>query len=252
MTSILPPMSEADKTKTSDANEVGMNREKPVFSNELAYVVGIITVAFGVAFMEKANFGVSMVVAPAYLLHLKLSPMYPFFTFGMAEYTLQAVLLLAMVVILRKFRLSYLFSFVTAVIYGFTLDFCMWVVKNLDAQPVWARLAMFVGGMVLCAIGISFFFHSYISPEVYELFVKEVSGHIGMDINRFKTIYDCSSCIISIAMSFAFFGLWHFEGVKLGTVFCALVNGSMIGAVSRFLEGHFEFKDCLKLRKYFE
>ena len=225
---------------------------RPVFSNELAYVVGIIAVAFGVAFMEKANFGVSMVVAPAYLLYLKLSPSYPFFTFGMAEYTLQAVLLVAMMIILRKFKLSYLFSFVTAVVYGFTLDFCMWSVKGIDAQPVWARLVMFLGGMVLCSIGISFFFHSYISPEVYELFVKEVSSHIGMDINRFKTIYDCSSCAISIAMSFAFFGLWHFEGVKLGTVFCALVNGSMIGAVSRFLEKRFEFKDCFKLRKYFE
>lgn len=225
---------------------------RPVFSNELAYVVGIIAVAFGVAFMEKANFGVSMVVAPAYLLYLKLSPSYPFFTFGMAEYTLQAVLLVAMMIMLRKFKLSYLFSFVTAVVYGFTLDFCMWSVNGIDAQPVWARLVMFLGGMVLCSIGISFFFHSYISPEVYELFVKEVSSHIGMDINRFKTIYDCSSCAISIAMSFAFFGMWHFEGVKLGTVFCALVNGSMIGAVSKFLESHFEFKDCLKLRKYFE
>lgn len=225
---------------------------RPVFSNELAYIVGIIAVAFGVAFMEKANFGVSMVVAPAYLLYLKLSPSYPFFTFGMAEYTLQAVLLVAMMIILRKFKLSYLFSFVTAVVYGFTLDFCMWSVNGIDAQPVWARLVMFLGGMVLCSIGISFFFHSYISPEVYELFVKEVSIHIGMDINRFKTIYDCSSCAISIAMSFAFFGMWHFEGVKLGTVFCALVNGSMIGAVSKFLESHFEFKDCLKLRKYFE
>ena len=225
---------------------------RPVFSNELAYVVGIIAVAFGVAFMEKANFGVSMVVAPAYLLYLKLSPSYPFFSFGMAEYTLQAVLLVAMMIMLRKFKLSYLFSFVTAVVYGFTLDFCMWSVKGIDAQPVWARLVMFLGGMVLCSIGISFFFHSYVSPEVYELFVKEVSIHIGMDINRFKTIYDCSSCAISIAMSFAFFGLWHFEGVKLGTVFCALVNGSMIGAVSRFLEKRFEFKDCFKLRKYFE
>lgn len=246
--SILPPMEEI-KTSKMKMEDKGA---RPVFSNELAYVVGIIAVAFGVAFMEKANFGVSMVVAPAYLLYLKLSPSYPFFTFGMAEYTLQAVLLVAMMIMLRKFKLSYLFSFVTAVVYGFTLDFCMWSVKGIDAQPVWARLVMFLGGMVLCSIGISFFFHSYVSPEVYELFVKEVSHHIGMDINRFKTIYDCSSCAISIAMSFAFFGLWHFEGVKLGTVFCALVNGSMIGAVSRFLEKRFEFKDCFKLRKYFE
>lgn len=248
MMSILPPMDEirTNETRMEDKGS------KPVFSNELAYIVGMVAVAFGVAFMEKANFGVSMVVAPAYLLYLKLSPSYPFFTFGMAEYTLQAVLLVAMMIILRKFKLSYLFSFVTAVVYGFTLDFCMWSVKGIDAQPVWARLVTFLGGMVLCSIGISFFFHSYVSPEVYELFVKEVSHHIGMDINRFKTIYDCSSCAISIAMSFAFFGLWHFEGVKLGTVFCALVNGSMIGAVSRFLEKRFEFKDCFKLRKYFE
>lgn len=246
--SILPLMDEirTNETRMEDKGS------KPVFSNELAYIVGMVAVAFGVAFMEKANFGVSMVVAPAYLLYLKLSPSYPFFTFGMAEYTLQAVLLVAMMIILRKFKLSYLFSFVTAVVYGFTLDFCMWSVKGIDAQPVWARLVMFLGGMVLCSIGISFFFHSYVSPEVYELFVKEVSHHIGMDINRFKTIYDCSSCAISIAMSFAFFGLWHFEGVKLGTVFCALVNGSMIGDVSRFLEKRFEFKDCFKLRKYFE
>lgn len=139
---------------------------RPVFSNELAYVVGIIAVAFGVAFMEKANFGVSMVVAPAYLLYLKLSPSYPFFTFGMAEYTLQAVLLVAMMIMLRKFKLSYLFSFVTAVVYGFTLDFCMWSVNGIDAQPVWARLVMFLGGMVLCSIGISFFFHSYVRARI--------------------------------------------------------------------------------------
>lgn len=227
-------------------------RGRRPFSNELAYVVGIVAVALGVAFMERADFGVSMVVAPAYLLYLKLSPTYSFFTFGMAEYTLQAVLLVVMCIALRRFKLSYLFSFVTAVVYGLVLDLCMLAVGKLDSQSVAARLAMFIGGMVLCAIGISFFFHSYISPEVYELFVKEVSSHIGMDINRFKTIYDCSSCAISIAMSFAFFGMWHFEGVKLGTVFCALVNGSMIGAVSKFLESHFEFKDCLKLRKYFE
>lgn len=44
------------------------------FSTELAYAVGIVLVAFGTALMEKANFGVSMVVAPAYVLYRWLSP----------------------------------------------------------------------------------------------------------------------------------------------------------------------------------
>ena len=240
--------------KMSEIEKKENPKEKVSFSNELAYVVGMLTVALGVAFMEKANFGVSMVVAPAYLLYLKLSETYSFFTFGMAEYTLQAILLIIMVIVLRKFKISYLFSFVTAVLYGFTLDVCMVLIKGIDTQPLWVRIVLFLSGMFLCSIGISLFFHSYISPEAYELFVKEVSHHIGMDINKFKTIYDCTSCLISIVMSFAFFGFGHFEGVKLGTVFCALINGSLIGAVSRFLEKRFEFKDSLNsnVRKFFE
>ena len=67
-------------------------RKKWILHTETAYALGIALVALGVAFMEKADFGVSMVVAPAYLVYLKLSQVWDFFTFGMAEYLLQAVL----------------------------------------------------------------------------------------------------------------------------------------------------------------
>ena len=60
---------------------------------EAAYFLGLILLAVATAMMEKANFGMSMVVAPAYLIHLKLVKIWPFFSFGMAEYTLQAFLL---------------------------------------------------------------------------------------------------------------------------------------------------------------
>ena len=46
---------------------------KRTFSTELAYVFGIVFVARGVVLMEKADFDVSMVVAPAYLLYRWLS-----------------------------------------------------------------------------------------------------------------------------------------------------------------------------------
>ena len=57
---------------------------KRVFYCELSYLFGMLILAFGNAFMEKADFGMSMVVAPAYLLHLLVSKFLPFFTFGMA------------------------------------------------------------------------------------------------------------------------------------------------------------------------
>ena len=61
---------------------------KRTFRTELAYVFGIVFAAWGVVLMEKADFGVSMVVSPAYLLYRWLSPVWSFVTFGMAEYLL--------------------------------------------------------------------------------------------------------------------------------------------------------------------
>ena len=224
---------------------------KKTFFTELAYVLGLVFVALGVAFMEKPDFGVSMVVAPAYILHLKISVTYSFFTFGMAEYTLQAVLLVVMMLVVRKFKVSYLFSFVTAVIYGFLLDLCMLAVSYIPMEGMALRIAYYTLGMVLCAIGISLFFHTYIAPEVYELFVKEVSAKFGVEIHKFKTGYDICSCLIGVILSFIFFGFGVFKGVKVGTIVCALINGTLIGLCSKFLEERFEFKDGLKLRRFF-
>ena len=226
--------------------------KKRVFYTELSYVLGIIILAFGTALMEYADYGMSMVVAPAYLVYLKLSQTLPFFTFGMAEYTLQAVILVLMVIILRRFKITYFFSFVTAVLYGFTLDAAMAVVGVLTGIIAGPKIVFFLVGMFCGSIGVSLFFHTYISPEAYELFVKEVSAKFKININKFKTGYDCTSCLIGIVLSFAFFGLWHFEGVKLGTVFCALVNGFLIGRCSAFFEKRWEFKDRFALKKYFQ
>jgi uncharacterized membrane protein YczE len=225
--------------------------KKRVFYTEAAYLIGIIALALGTAFMEKADFGVSMVVAPAYLLYLKLSLVFPFVTFGMAEYTLQAFLLIVLSFVLRRFRVSYLFSFVTAVLYGFTLDGCMAWVALIPADAIVVRLFLFFSGMLVCAAGVSLLFHTYIAPEVYELAVKEISAKFGFNIVRVKTLYDCASCLMALLLSFTFFGLWHFEGVKLGTIFCALVNGTIIGLFSRCFERFFDFRDGLKLRRHF-
>jgi uncharacterized membrane protein YczE len=227
-------------------------KKKTVFYSEIAYIVGMITLAVGTAFMERADFGISMVVAPAYLIHLKVSQTLPFYTFGMSEYIFQAFLLILLSVVMRRFKKSYLFSFVTAVLYGITLDLTMSLVSLLPFSGMWARVVYYVLGMALCSVGVAFFFKTYISPEAYELFVRDVSDKYSAGITKVKTVYDVVSCLIGVIMSFIFFGLWHFEGVKAGTILCALINGFMIGKISAYLDKTFDFKDALKLRKLFE
>lgn len=228
-----------------------MNNKKTFFT-EAAYFIGLAILAVGTALMERADFGMSMVVAPAYLLHLKIAPVFPAFTFGMAEYCLQAVLLVLLCLVLRRFRPVYLFSFITAVLYGFMLDLSMACAAPLPMPGLAGRAVFYVLGMVMGSIGVAMLFRTYIAPEAYELFVKEVSAKFALDIHKTKTVYDCCSYLISVALSFAFFGLGHFEGIKWGTIVCALVNGFLIGKCSGVMERLFEFRDALSLRKWFE
>ena len=230
-------------------------KEKRVFSCELAYVIGLLALGFGTALSVVADFGVSMVVAPAYLLHLKVSELLPFFSFGMAEYTLQAVLVLVVACLMRRFKISYLFSFVTAVLYGFALDGSLFLIELLPAEflsAIAVRVAFYFLGMAFATLGVSFFFHTYISPEAYELFVKELSAKYGKDIHKFKIVYDVCSCLIAILMSFIFFDFFRFEGVKLGTIISAALNGIMISGFSKLLDRFFTFEDKLPLRKLFD
>lgn len=226
--------------------------KKRVFYTEISYVLGLVIMAFAAAFTEKADFGMSMVVAPAYILHLKVSEFLPWFSFGVAEYIFQGVLILITIIVMRKFKLSYLFSFVTAILYGTCLDGAMALISALPENTIAVRIIWYILGTILCSFAVSLFFHTYISPEAYELIVKEVSQRFNLNINRVKTSYDCISVVLGIVMSFSFFGFGVFKGVGIGTVVCAFINGFLIGRFSSFLEKHFDFKNKFKIQKFFE
>lgn len=56
-------------------------------SSEIAYFAAIVLLSLAVAILSTADFGISMIVAPAYLLSLKAG----FLSFGQAEYVVQAI-----------------------------------------------------------------------------------------------------------------------------------------------------------------
>ena len=227
-------------------------KKKPIFYTELSYVIGLALTAVATALMTVADFGLSMIAAPAYLLHLKISEYLPFFSFGMASYAFQALLLTVMMILVRRFRISYFFSFVTGVLYGLLLDLSMLFVVFIPADHIAVRVVLFAAGLICCAVGVALMFRTYISPAAYELFVKEVAKRFNLPVARFKIFYDCASCALAILLSFVFFGLFQFRGVNVGTVVCALLNGVLIAAFGRWFDKHFTFQDRFALAHWFE
>lgn len=223
--------------------------KKRVFYTEVAYVVGLVILALGTALLVYGGFGTSIVVAPAYILHLKLSQTWSFFSFGMAEYVIQAVILAALLILFRSRKWTWLLSFVTTVLYGLILDGGS-LLTNLLPQSLPLQIVLYIVGIFMCTLGIALLFSTYFTPAAYELLVKVLSRRFGWKLHIVKTAYDCFSCLVAVGLSFLLFG--RLEGIGVGSVVCALCYGMLIRLHTKLLERVWVFEDKLPLRRYFE
>ena len=210
--------------------------KKLTVSAEVVYFVSLILMGLAVAMVAAADFGVSMVVAPAYILSLKIS----FLTFGQGEYVVQSVLFIIMCLLMKKIKPVYFFAFLTCVIYGLILDVWRMAIPLLNASitppgsmamPI--RIVLFVCGVTLTAFAVALGFHTYLFPQVNDFFVKAVSGHFKMPVSKFKTIFDFINLFVSCVLTLAFFG--KFRGIGVGTVIITFVNGFLIGFFDKLL-----------------
>lgn len=224
--------------------------------NETAWVFGVILIALAVCLVTKGGFGVSMVVAPAYIIHLAAEKFLPWYSFGTSEYILQGVLLAALCIIIKKFNWRYLLSFLTAVIYGYILD--LWFLIFGGSQPfftLWGRIISLACGIALTSFSIALFFRTYLPQQVYELFVAQVAIKYGKKTEKVKFVYDISSLVLGIILavivSHSFDDIKFTDCIGIGTVACTVFNAFLINLFGKLLDKLFGFEAALpKLEKY--
>ena len=208
--------------------------------SEVAYILALVLLPFAVALMAAADYGVSMIVAPAYILSLKFS----IFTFGQWNYILQGVLFIAFCITIKRFKPIYLVSFITCVIYGVILDAWRVVVPilNPNITPVGSmntaiRLVMFAGGLIITAFSVMLFFKSYIYPQVCDFFVKGLAERYNLNKIKVKRAYDGVCLLISIALTCTLFG--GFVGIKWGTIVIAILTSVIIDLFNKIYDKFF-------------
>jgi len=223
--------------------------KKLTFYTEAAYAVGLLLLACGTALMAYGGFGISMVAAPGYVIYLKLSPVLPFFSFGTVGYLVEALVLAVMMLLIRKVRLTYLLSFVTAVLYGLCLDAVSLLTALLPGNTLVLQIPLYIAGLLLCSAAISLLLIGYFPPAAHEMFVKEVCRHFRLPIARIKTVYDCTFLVLAIVLSLLFFNT--VQGIGIGTVICAFVNGLLIRLFTGIWDHCFRFRDRFPFRLKF-
>ena len=222
--------------------------------SEVVYIIAQFGLTLAVAILAAADFGVSMIVAPAYILNLK----FPLFSFGEWGYIVQGVLFIAFCISVKKIKPIYFVSFITCVIYGYILDMWRIVIPVLNPEitppgeiDLWVRIVMFIVGELLTSFMVMLFFKSYIYPQVCDFVVKGIVERYNLNQVTFKRIYDISSLVLSIVLALALFG--GFVGIGWGTVVIALVTGPLMGVFAKWYDKHVETVALFpKLEKMFE
>ncbi|MCM1365015.1 MAG: DUF6198 family protein [Faecalibacterium sp.] len=215
--------------------------KKIKLSSELVYILSILFISFAVAMISSTNFGISMIVAPAYIISEKVS----FLTFGQSEYVVQGLLFIVFCILMKKVKLVYFSSFITGVIYGAVLDFWRFVIPHFNpdvtvpgALPFALKAVYFILGMLLTSLAIAMFFKTYIYPQVYDFFVKGITEHFGINQTKFKYGFDITFLLISCVLTFVLFR--KIVGIGVGTIIMTLCNGFLIGMFGKMLDKFFE------------
>ena len=216
-------------------------------SSELLWVFGIIFVALGVAICSKADLGVSMIAAPAFVIHEAVSKLLPSLTVGVTEYMVQGVLLIVMCAVVRRFNWRYLLAFAVAVIYGYTLNLFLWLLGDIQFNAVWLRWVMLIIGDIVTAFGVACFFRTYMPLQVFELFVAEISDRFNISIAKVKSAFDITLLIISATLALTLFGDirdfdWStigyrsFHSIGLGTLVTTIINSPIINFMGKIID----------------
>lgn len=207
---------------------------------EAAWLLGMALCALGVVLCTKASFGLSMMAAPSYILHVAISKFLPWYTQGTSEYIWQLFLTVLLCIVIGKCKLRFLLSFAAALIFGFFIDGWLWV---LGGNGVFAtmteRILGFVLGELVTAFAVAFLFRTYLPVPIADGLVVELARHFEIPQGKVKLINDFSYLVLSFALALLLTG--GLNGVGIGTVLITLVNAPLIRLFGKLLDQCFEF-----------
>lgn len=220
-------------------------------TSELLWLLGIIFVALGVAICSKADLGVSMITAPAFVIYEAVSPMWEGASVGAVEYIIQGIMLIVLCVVIGRFCLRYLLAFGVAVLYGYILDLFILLFENVVFETVAVRWMMLIVGDIITAFGVACFFRTYMPLQVYELFVAELADRFKLNINKTKGVFDISLLVISVTLALTLFGdagsfdwskiaYTSFHSIGLGTLVTTVINSPIIAFMGKIIDTIFD------------
>lgn len=181
--------------------------------------VGLLIMAFGIAFSIQGVLGTSPISSLPYVVSL-LIPL----TVGEATICLHVVLILLQILILRRnYDPIQLMQLPVAVVFGYLTDLGVWVVQGLPVSNYGVQWLYCLIGVVLVAVGVALEVIAGVVTLAGEGFILAVCQVTAIPFGNMKVGFDLTLVAISVVLSLGF--LHGLYGVREGTVAAAVLVG---------------------------
>ena len=181
-----------------------------VLSKVAVYAVGLLFMAFGVAFSVNSGLGVSPVNSLPYVVSLVLGV-----DMGSCVIAVFCCYVLVQIVIYRR------------TLFGYFVDFAKAVVGDFALPTYPGQLIMLAVSMVFVALGVCLYMDAGLVNMPMEGMTNAIAERIvKKPFHDVKVAVDCLAVAAAILLSFV--GLGGLEGIREGTLLCALLVGKMM------------------------
>ena len=193
----------------------------------LIYCLGLLSLAFGVAFSVNSNLGVSPVNSLPYVISRIVNvQMGTCVTAVFCFYILLQILILG-----RKFNPVNLLQIVFSTIFGYFVDFAKMVLGDFTIPTYFGQLTMLAISIPLIAVGIVLYMDAQLVPMPMEGLSSCLADKFGVSFPNMKTIVDCLVVGTGLVLCFVFLG--KLDGLREGTIITAVVTGKVIALIKK-------------------
>ncbi len=208
---------------------------------EASWIIGNILCAIGNCLVSKSEFGLSPIIAPAFVINdfnNKISV-------GNSELFIQGALLLLCCILIGKFKGKFIATICNIIFYSTAFDTVDYLFSFIVPETIFERILAAVIGTIITSFAIALMLRTYIPPSSYEIFVKEVADAKGINVNKMKLIFDASMLALTFILMFALLGEYRFDIIGPLTVISAFLNSSLIGFFGKLLDKKIDFTPAI-------
>lgn len=206
------------------------SNKKSLIKRYLFLCVGLMIMAYGVAFSIKAGLGTSPISSAPYVISC-FTPL----SVGTITILMHCIFILLQILLLRKdYEPVQLMQLPVAIIFGYLTDFAIYTIQNLTCSSYLWQWLYCVIGIVLVAIGVSFEVVANVVTLAGEGLILAICKVFPIKFGTMKIVFDLSLVGIAIALSLIF--TQSIAGVREGTIAAAFFVGMISKKINKRLE----------------